>query len=207
MTHHKRQSATGIILAGGKGSRINKNKALIPLPDGKTLIQRCLDALNKVFPEILIVTNQKELYRDYDARVVEDLIKQTGPLGGILTGLCHSTSYFNFVTGCDMPFPQIRLIELLLDKCRDRDVAIPEIGGEVEPLFAVYSKNCLPVIFDHLHKRDFKIRRVLKKLKVEKIGVKEIDAVDPEHLSFLNVNTEKDLKKAQALLAQISKSA
>jgi molybdopterin-guanine dinucleotide biosynthesis protein A len=206
MTHHKRQNATGIILAGGKGSRINQNKALISLPDGKTLIQRCVDALKKVFPEILIVTNKKELYGDYDARVVEDLIKQTGPLGGIFTGLCYSNTHLNFVIGCDMPFPQIGLIELLLDRCGDGDVAIPEIDGEVEPLFAVYSKNCLPVIFDNLQKRDFKIRHVLTKLKVEKIGEKEIEAVDPEHLSFLNINTDKDLKKALLLLDQMSKS-
>jgi molybdopterin-guanine dinucleotide biosynthesis protein A len=206
MTHQKKQNATGIILAGGKGSRINRNKALITLPDGNTFIQRCLDTLEKVFQEILIVTNEKELYGDYEARVVEDLIKQTGPLGGIFTGLCHSTSYFNFVTGCDMPFPQIGLIELLVDRCRDRDVAIPEIGGEVEPLFAVYSKNCLPVVFDHLQKRDFKIRHVLTELKVEKIGEKEIDIVDPEHLSFLNINTDKDLKKALLLMDQMSKS-
>ena len=198
--------ASGIILAGGRGSRINKNKALITLPEGKTLIQKCMDELKKVFTQILIVTDQKEVYGDYDACVVEDLIKQTGPLGGIFTGLCYSTSYYNFVIGCDMPFPQIGLIKLLLEKCSEQDVVIPEVGGEVEPLFAVYSKNCLPVIFNHLQRCDLKIRHVLRKLKVEKVGEKEIDAVDPERLSFFNINTSEDLKKAQVLLAQTSNS-
>jgi molybdopterin-guanine dinucleotide biosynthesis protein A len=200
------RGASGIILAGGRGSRINKNKALITLPEGKTLIQKCMDELKKVFTQILIVTDQKEVYGDYDACVVEDLIKQTGPLGGIFTGLCYSTSYYNFVIGCDMPFPQIGLIKLLLEKCSEQDVVIPEVGGEVEPLFAVYSKNCLPVIFNHLQRCDLKIRHVLRKLKVEKIGEKEIDAVDPERLSFFNINTSEDLKKAQVLLAQTSNS-
>lgn len=200
------QNATGIILAGGKGSRIKKDKALITLPDGKTLIQKSIEVLRKVFSEILIVTNQKGAYRDYDAHVVEDLIKGMGPLGGIFTGLCYSTSHFNFVIGCDMPLPRPRLIELLLEKCGDQDVVIPETGGEVEPLFALYSKNCLPVIFNHLQKNDLKIRHVLKELRVDIVREKEIDAVDPEHLSFLNINTEEDLKKAQALLAQMLNS-
>jgi molybdopterin-guanine dinucleotide biosynthesis protein A len=193
-------NATGIILAGGKGSRINKNKSLIMLPDGKTLLHKCVNSLSKVLTKIVIVTNQKELYPDYDARVVEDLIKDKGPLGGIFTGLSYSTTHCNFVIGCDMPFPQTRLIELLLQECDDYDVVIPETGGEVEPLFAVYSKNCLPVISDHLRKGDLKIRNIFEKLKVRMIREKEIDQVDPQHLSFFNINTAEDLKRAQAML-------
>lgn len=196
------QSTTGIILAGGKASRINKNKALIKLPDGKTLVQKTINSLKQVLSEILIVTNDKELYGDYEARIVGDLIKEKGPLGGIFTGLCYSTSYCNFVMGCDMPFPQVRLIEMLLEKCDNQDVVIPKYQGDVEPLFAVYSKNSLPVIFDHIRKGDLKIRHIFKKLRVEQVAEKEIDTVDPEHLSFFNINTEEDLKKAQTLLAR-----
>ncbi|NIM98923.1 MAG: NTP transferase domain-containing protein [candidate division Zixibacteria bacterium] len=200
------QQATGIILAGGKGSRINKDKALITLPDGATLIQKCVHALKKVVPHILIISDHEELYQDYGARVVKDLISDKGPLGGIFTGLCYSTSYCNFVTGCDMPFPQPRVIECLLERCDGKDVVIPEIAGEVEPLFAAYTKNCLPVIFDHLQNNDLKIRNILADLKVERVGEKEIDKLDPGHLSFFNINTAEDLNKAQVLLSQISDS-
>lgn len=194
------RQATGIILAGGKGSRINKNKALITLPGRKTLIQRCVESVSKACGEILVVANQRELFGDLDARVVEDLIKGKGPLGGILTGLCYSTSHRNFVMACDMPFPQPDLIKLLLERCDDHDVVVPQCGGEVEPLFAVYSKNCLPIIFDQMEKGDLKIRKVFERLRAAKVGEKEIDKVDPEHLSFLNINTEEDLKKAQTLM-------
>jgi molybdopterin-guanine dinucleotide biosynthesis protein A len=199
-------NATGIVLAGGKGSRINKNKALITLPDGRTLLQKCLDSLRKVLTEILIVTNRTELYQDYDASLVEDLVKDKGPLGGIYTGLSYSTTHCNFVIGCDMPFPQPRLIELLLQGCDDYDVVIPQTAGEVEPLFGVYSKNCLPVISDHLQKEDLKIRKIFEKLKVQIIREKRIDEVDPQHLSFFNINTEEDLRKAQALMSRIPSS-
>ncbi|MGB7062464.1 MAG: molybdenum cofactor guanylyltransferase [Candidatus Zixiibacteriota bacterium] len=199
------QNASGIILAGGKGSRINKNKALIMLPDGKALIQRSIGVLKDIFTEILIVANQKDTYGGFGVQVVGDLIEGKGPLGGILTGLAYSTSHFNFVIGCDMPFPQPGLIELLLEKCGDYDVVIPEAGGEVEPLFAVYSKNCLPVFIDHLLKHDLKIRNVLAELRVRRVSDKEIDRVDPRFLSFTNINTENDLKKAGGLLREIRK--
>jgi molybdopterin-guanine dinucleotide biosynthesis protein A len=200
-------NATGIVLAGGKGSRINKNKALITLPDGKTLLQKCLDSLRKVLTEVLIVTNQRELYQDYDARLVEDMVKAKGPLGGIYTGLSYSTTHCNFVIGCDMPFPQPRLIEMLLQGCDDYDVVIPKTKGEVEPLFAVYSKSCLPVISDHLQKNDLKIRKIFEKLKVQIIREEQIDDVDPQHLSFFNINTEEDLRKAQTLMLRIPNSS
>ena len=200
------KTATGIILAGGKGSRINRNKALITLPDGRALIERSIQVLKGIFTEILIVANRKELYEGFGLPVVEDLIRGKGPLGGILTGLAYSTSYLNFVMGCDMPFPRPALIELLLEKCGDYDVVIPEAGGEVEPLFAVYSKSCMPVIIDHLQKDDLKVRSVLTELRVRKISEEEIESVDPERLSFFNVNTEQDLKKAQAILLQATDS-
>jgi len=201
------EKASAIILAGGKNTRIARNKAFIQLATGKTILQNTIDILQDTFPQIIIVTNSKELYLEFNVQTVEDLIKDIGPLGGIFTGLCYSTWYYNFVIGCDMPFPQIGLIKLLLEKCGDQDVVVPEIDGKVEPLFAVYSKNCLPVIFHHLQKHDLKIRHVLGKLSEKRIGEKEIDIVDPKHLSFFNINTGEDLKKAQALLAQMSDSA
>ena len=200
------QNASGIILAGGKGSRINKNKALITLPDGKALIERSIGVLKEIFAEILIVSNQKEPYRAFGLQVVEDLIKGKGPLGGIFTGLTYSNSHLNFVMACDMPFPQPALIRLLLEECGDHDVVIPEASGEVEPLFAMYSKSCLPVIKDQLKKDELKVRRVLARLKVRKIREDQIDAVDPERLSFFNINTNQDLKKVQAILPRVTDS-
>jgi molybdopterin-guanine dinucleotide biosynthesis protein A len=74
-------------------------------------------------------------------------------------------------------------------------------------LFAVYSKNCLPVISDHLQKNDLKIRKIFEKLKVQIIREEQIDDVDPQHLSFFNINTEEDLRKAQTLMLRIPNSS
>jgi molybdopterin-guanine dinucleotide biosynthesis protein A len=199
------EKASAIILAGGKNTRIARNKAFIQLPTGVTILQNTLNVLQKIFPEIIIVTNRKEAYQHFDGQVVEDLIKESGPLGGIFTGLCYSTSEHNFVVACDMPFIKPALIRLLLQKSGTYDVVISEIDGEVEPLFALYSKNCIPVMLEHLQKQNLKIREVIDKLSagskehVKKIGVKEIDKVDPQHLSFFNINTEEDLRRAESL--------
>jgi molybdopterin-guanine dinucleotide biosynthesis protein A len=191
---------TGIILAGGKNTRIQREKALIELKAGQPLIARIIEVLKALFAEILIVSNKKEAYLNYDFPVVEDLIKGKGPLGGIFTGLCYSTSDYNFVVGCDMPFIEANLIEFMLEGCQEYDVVIPEIGGEVEPLLALYSKNCIPVIFEHLRRDSLKIREILEKLKVKRIGETEIKQFDPRHLSFFNLNTLKDQKRAEELL-------
>jgi molybdopterin-guanine dinucleotide biosynthesis protein A len=204
------EKASAIILAGGKNTRIARNKAFIELPTGETILQHTINVLQEIFPEIIIVTNQsqdpefgKDAYLKFDAQVVEDLIKESGPLGGIFTGLCYSVSKHNFVVACDMPFIQPALIRLLLEKSGNYDVVIPEIDGEVEPLFAVYSKNCIPVMFEHLQKQNLKIRQVLGKLHWKKIGAGEINQLDPEHLSFFNINTQEDLRRAESLIEKV----
>jgi molybdopterin-guanine dinucleotide biosynthesis protein A len=210
------EKASAIILAGGKNTRIARNKAFIELPTGETILQHTINVLQEIFPEIIIVTNQsqdpefgKDVYLSYgscgkfNVQVVEDLIKESGPLGGIFTGLRYSVSKHNFVVACDMPFIQPALIRLLLEKSGNYDVVIPEIDGEVEPLFAVYSKNCIPVMFEHLQKQNLKIRQVLGKLHWKKIGADEIDQLDPKHLSFFNINTQEDLRRAESLIERV----
>lgn len=191
---------TGIILAGGKNTRIAEEKAFIQLEGGQPLIARIVEVLETLFPKILIIANNRNAYLDYGIPVVEDLIKGKGPLGGIFTGLCYSTSDCNFVVGCDMPFIEPSLVKFMVEGCEDYDVVIPEIGGEVEPLLALYSKNCIPVIFEHLMRDNLKTREILDKLKVKRIGKKEIDRFDPRRLSFFNLNTPADQKRAEELL-------
>lgn len=194
--------ASGIILAGGKNTRIKTEKAFIRLRPSATLIENTVEIFQKLFSEIIIVTNNPQAYLKFGTRVVEDLIKKKGPLGGIFTGLCFSTSQVNFALGCDMPFPNPDLINYILQKPAEYDVVIPEIKGKTEALFARYSKNSLPVILSYMLKDELKVQNILVELKVLKITSDEIDKLDPEHLSFFNINTQEDLKKAKDLLSR-----
>lgn len=193
---------SGIVLAGGKNTRVRTEKSFLKLGSKTTLIEDTLKIFKKLFPEIIIVTNDPQAYLRFGTRVVEDLIKDKGPLGGIFSGLCYSTNQLNFVVGCDMPFVNLDLVDYITRKPPEYDVVIPEINGKVESLFARYSKNALPVILSRLLKDELKVQDILGQLKVLKITAKEIEKFDPQHLSFFNINTPKDLKKAQDLLSK-----
>jgi len=187
----------GIILAGGKNSRIKTEKAFLQLKPETSLIENTLNIFRKIFAEIIIVTNNPSSYLGFGTKVVEDLIKEKGPLGGIFSGLCFSTSELNFAIACDMPFPNLELIKYIIQQPGEYDLVLPEIGGKLDPLFARYSKITLPVIFSHLLRGDLKVQAILPELKVLKIMPEEIEQFDPKHLSFLNINTPENLKKAK----------
>lgn len=193
-----RKSMTALLLAGGKSSRMGTDKGLIKI-DGKiTIVERIIGQLRNLFDEIIIVSNNPAPYRKFEAKVVEDLIKGKGPLGGIFSGLSFSTSDHSFVVGCDMPFLHPPLIEYIIGKPQEYDVVIPERNGRFESLFARYSKSVLPTLFTHLIKEELRIQDILKKLHLLKISLEEVERFDPGHRSFFNINTKEDLKRLQA---------
>ncbi len=171
------------------------DKGLIKIDGRITIIERIIDQLRNLFDEIIIVTNSLDSYKKFEVKVVEDLIKGKGPLGGIFTGLFYSTNECSFVVGCDMPFIQPRLIEYIINKPREYDVAIPERNGRFESLFARYSKRILPNLFSHLMKNELQIQSIIQKLYVLKILPEEIERFDPDYSSFLNINTKEDLNR------------
>jgi len=193
--------ASGIILAGGKNTRMGIEKSFLKFGT-KTLVENTIDIFKTIFSEIIVVTNNSRSFLKFGTIVVEDLIKNKGPLGGVFSGLCFSKSELNFVVGCDMPFVNPYLVKYMISKPEEYDVVIPEVDGRVESLFARYSKNAIPVILSHLLKDKLKTQNVLSELNVLKITTEEIERLDPEHLSFFNINTQDDLKKAMDLFSQ-----
>ncbi len=186
---------TALLLAGGKSSRMGMDKGLIEIDNGITLVEKIVHVLEDLFDKIIIVANDQASYKKFGLTIVEDLIKDKGPLGGIFSGLCFSKSELNFVVGCDMPFINPSLIEYMCAKPDEYDVVIPERNGRFESLFARYSKRALPVLFSHLMKDSLMIQDVLKDLRVLKILPQEVERFDPDHLSFVNINTPEDLKE------------
>ena len=174
---------------------MGRDKGLIKIDGGITIVEKIIGHLKDLFDEILIVTNDPSSYKKFGAKTVEDLMKNKGPLGGIFSGLCFSTSELNFVVGCDMPFIHPRLIEYILSKPEEYDIVIPEKNGRFESLFARYSKSALPALVSHLMSDELRIQDILKELHVLKITPEEAERFDPDHLSFFNINTREDLKK------------
>ena len=195
---------TSIVLAGGKSSRLGQNKFL-QLIEGKSLIQWVVDRVAIVSTEIVIATARGEAILCSAAvpiKIVADIYPEKGPLGGIHSGLMASSSLRAIVVSCDIPFLSVGLLQYLNQAIGDCDVALPKIGEMIEPLCAVYSRNCLASIQQLLEQDERQIRKLFGMVKVRYVEENEINRFDPEHLSFFNINSQADLEKARRLAAE-----
>ncbi len=190
--------ASGVILAGGKSSRMGTNKALLTL-HGKTMIESVVGELRKVFPEIIVVTNEPRFYLDLGVRVVTDIIPGFGPLSGIHAGLTASSHKYSFVTACDLPFINHRLSAYLVDEAGGYDVVVPRKRGFLEPLHAVYSKACIEPIKKCLDKGICKIIAFYPEVKVKCIEMEGIGPPTDLEKVFFNVNTPEALTRARKM--------
>lgn len=191
-----------IVLAGGKSSRLGRNKVAVTIAK-RTLLDRVISRLASLNSDIIVVTAREPTIPqsiDYPKiKVVSDVYPGKGSLGGIYTGLKATKSFYNIVVACDMPFLNMGLLNYMLDIAEGFDFVIPRWDDSVEPLHAVYSRNCLAPIEDLLKKDTLRIVELFSLVKMRYVEEEEINRFDPEHLSFFNINTEADLKKAVAL--------
>jgi molybdopterin-guanine dinucleotide biosynthesis protein A len=188
---------TGIILAGGKNSRMGTNKAFLKI-DGIRLIDNILAVYKKIFSEIIIVTNDPLSYTEFsDSIVVTDIYKEKGALGGIYTGLFYATHDYSFVAACDMPFLSEDFIIYLTGQIGKHDIIVPELSEGFQPLHAIYSRNCLSHIKKLLIADKLKITGFYKEVRLLSIPEEKIKSFNKDGRLFLNFNTQKDLEKEQ----------
>lgn len=193
---------SGVVLAGGQSRRLGTNKAVVEI-GGVPLIERVLAHLRRLSDDLLIVTNEPETYRSLGGRLVGDEWPGMGSLGGIYSGLRAARHERGLVVACDMPFLNSRLLQWMIDLSREYDVVMPRFDdGRMEPLHAVYGRACLGPMEAQLRQGDLRIINILPHLRVRYLAQSEIDALDPQHLSFFNVNTQEDLERARALAAE-----
>lgn len=192
-----------IVLAGGKGARLGRYKALETI-NHESLIQRVVSSLSFFNSDIIVVIAKGQHLPQFTSypklRIVADAYAGRGPLVGIYTGLLASASRYNLVVACDMPFLNPDLLGYMLKISAGFDMVIPRLGNLVEPLHAVYSKGCLSAIEQLLKEGNYTTDRLPSLVKVRHVEAEEIDRFDPEHLSFFNINTEADLEAARRLV-------
>lgn len=195
---------TGIILAGGKNRRIGQDKSFLRVGN-RTIIERIVSTMSKIFNEIIIISNTPEPYRSFGLEIYSDMIPEKNSLGGIYTGLSVSSSQYNFFVACDMPFLNENLIKYMAESIDDSDIVIPKTKKGYEPLHAIYSKSCIPFIKKQIDQDQLKILDFFLHVTVKEIETKEIDICGPEHTAFLNLNTKQDLLNAQAISESLDK--
>ena len=189
MTEEK--SITAIILAGGKSTRMKTEKGLVSFR-GKMIVEHVIEALNKITHHIIIVT-ANPAYKQFGFPCFEDEMQNKGPLGGIYTGLVHSTAQKNLVVGCDMPLISVNVLSDLVNNSSDEDVLLTEHLGKAEPLCSVYDKNCIPHFKSLLEQNHLKITDALKGLTTR------VTSFDKEEWfkgnEFTNINFIDELKE------------
>ncbi|MEK6599632.1 MAG: molybdenum cofactor guanylyltransferase [Deltaproteobacteria bacterium] len=184
----------GIILAGGKSSRMGFNKAFIDI-GGKSIIHKTVNLFKELFDEIIVVTNDPLWYEELNCLTVTDILKGAGSLGGIYTGLFHSSSEYNFVVACDMPFLNKEAISRIIKFPEGWSATAPYIMDRYHPLHAVYSKKCIKPIEEMIKAKDLRITNLFQKIKVKRL--EEKDWLSNEHVlsSLDNINTKEDLHR------------
>lgn len=191
-------NCSAVILAGGLNSRFGgQNKALVEW-NGQPLLTLIRQALDDLFPEIILVTNSPGRFMAWDMTLVTDLYDERSSLTGIQAGLFYASQPFAFVTACDTPFLRPELLRLLLEAAdHETGVVIPKTERGLEPLCAVYSHRCLEPITLQLKRGDFRIRSFFQRMKVRHIPENRLRQADPDFRSFFNINSPEDLAYAR----------
>jgi molybdenum cofactor guanylyltransferase len=185
------------VLAGGRSTRMGRNKALLQFADGY-LIDYPIHVLRQVTSDVRII-GDPETYSFLGLPVIPDCIEPRGPLSGIYSALKASPSLYNLIVGCDMPRISSRFLQLLLAKVSLGDAVMMKFDdGLVEPLCSLYSKDCLQAIQENFSRREYKISEVLRGLKVAYVSESEIFQLGLSREIFTNVNTPEDWEKLQA---------
>ena len=203
------RNLTGIVVAGGKSSRMGQDKAFLDW-QGKPLIQAVIESLAGHVSEIIVVAKEKEkfkflkfekekqfergqakpqkrFYLSPETLLVADRFPYFSPLVGIATGLFYSRTEFNFVLACDMPQVKMGVVERLYESMEDFDAALPRSSYGLEPLCAVYRKSALGVFEARIRRGSLSVRDALEDLRVKVVPWDEETREEP--LVFMNLNT------------------
>ena len=195
-----------VILAGGQSKRLGRDKIKEVIGD-KTLLARVISVLAAFKGEMTIVLAENSPEPDISAfpqvKMVRDLYPGKGMIGGIVTGLSLSRHDYNLVVAGDMPFLNPGLLKYFIDVADGNALAAYRNQSNFEPLHAVYSRNCLPVLSEIMQK-NLRIIELAQHVKVRYITNEELTRYDPDNRSFFNINTEADLEIARNINRQIT---
>ena len=196
--HRTIADATAVVLTGGKSSRMGRPKALLPF-DGEPLIIHIVRHLKRVFAETVVVAAPEQELPLLPVALVRDQVAYQGPVSGIYRGLKAATKEVCFVTSCDAPFLDLALISHLLSEISDCDVVVPFWQERFQPLHAVYRRSVAPLLHEQLERGELRPIFLYDKVRTRKVHEDEIRTLDPEGMSFLNMNSPADYDSALQL--------
>jgi molybdopterin-guanine dinucleotide biosynthesis protein A len=189
---------SAVILVGGEARRANGKEKYFFTYEGKTFIDRLIESLTQVVDEIILVARDPEQCKRFSAiagvRCITDIRPGTGPIGGLHAGALAARGEVIFVSACDMPCVDPRVIAYLFNRIDSYDAAIPSWNPEMlEPLHAVYRRTALiGYLEDHA---SLSLRTMVRGLNTLYVPIEEIQAIDHELTTFTNINKIEDLER------------
>jgi molybdopterin-guanine dinucleotide biosynthesis protein A len=190
---------TAFVLAGGKSTRMGKDKAFLCV-GSETLLNRALQLAGKVTANVCIV-GDRDKFSGFDCAVVDDIYRDRGPLGGIYAALSSTSTDVNLVLAVDMPLLNDDFLRLLVNQSRESGatVTVPKAGGGFQPLCAVYRKEFADLAGESLRAGRNKIDPLFNQVSTRIIVEDELTQAGFSGEMFRNVNTPEDLDAAKRL--------
>lgn len=189
-------SLSVVILAGGYGRRLGRDKAALLL-GGETLLERAIRRMAWLSDDLVVVTRPDQELAASTACVVHDRPGQSGVLAGIAAGLAASSHAWAFVVACDMPFVNLDLVRYLAGLAAGYDIVVPRLPQGLEPLHALYSQCCLAAVERALYAGQQRVISFYPEVRVRYVSPDAMAPLDPELRSFFNINTPENLDQAQ----------
>lgn len=186
-----KEKITGIIISGGKSSRMGEEKAFINY-HGKPLIKHVIDLISPYCDEIIISANKKE-YENLGYKTVCDTVSNIGPIIGIHNSLKECYNNSAIIIACDTPNITPEIIELLIANMQPDKITIPIHNNLLEPLCAIYPKACVDHIKLLIEKEKYKLQNLPLSFPSTQINIDKILELTPNALD--NFNTKEDLQQ------------
>lgn len=203
-------NVTGVILSGGKSSRMGENKSLLEI-DGVTLIERTYEMMKLIFENVIISTNEPHLYETIRTEKVEDIYPDLGPLCGIYSSLKFVNTSKIFILSVDMPFVLPDLIRYIISVETDELITLPISQNRIQYLCGLYDKELIPILENILtanHQARLENKEIIKSSLslwnfVERIGAETINVEEKIFYmkdTFFNINTPSDFEYVKSHL-------
>jgi len=193
--------AAGIVLCGGKSSRMGTSKAMLPFGP-ETMLQRVVRVLGTVVAPIAVVAAREQELPALPASVIvtRDERDARGPLEGLRAGLKALSPAIEaaYVTSCDVPLLAPAFAERMIELLGDHDIAVIEIDGFAHPLSAVYRPTTLPHIESLLAQDRLRPAFLFEAVRTRRVTPEEMREVDPQLRTLRNLNTRGDYLAALA---------
>lgn len=187
----QKRDITGIVLAGGKSSRMGTDKGFLIL-NNKSFVQYSIDALKPLVSEIIIVSDNSD-YDVFGYKRITDAIKNAGPVSGIYSGLQTSKTDYNLVLSCDIPLITSEVLKKLIDAIDDTSEIIQaDSNGKSMPLVAIYKKSVAKIFYEFLKEDERRLRIAIKSCKFKNIVLDKAF-----ENTTMNINTKEEFKQIQ----------